>query len=164
MPDPDGSLPDMGALPFDPSYCLAPRNYCTPKVNSLGCTPTVSFTGTPTLDGDDDFHMIATGVFNRQSGIMIWSRQAQSIPFQGGRLCLRGGITRTRVQNSGGSPTGTDCSGKFDFHFSHAYFQARSISLFQTIYAQYWYRDPHSTFSVGLTDGGRFVPCPSPSL
>ncbi len=158
-PDDDGSRADMGAFAFDLNYCTAPRVYCTAKPNSLGCIPMISSTGTPAATGTDDFHVVAAQVINKQNGIMIWSRAEHSAPFYGGTLCIGAPIKRTHIQNSGGSHLGSDCSGGFDFFFSHAYMSEKGIAAFDTIYAQFWYRDPMDPTGVGLTDALRFVVC-----
>jgi hypothetical protein len=158
-PDEDSSRADMGAFAFDASYCAPPRTYCTAKTNSLGCVPAIGSTGTPAASGADDFHIVATQVLNHQNGILIWSRGEQALPFFGGTLCLDAPIKRTPIQNSGGSTSGSDCSGTFDFHFSHEYMAFKGVVAYDALYAQFWYRDPMDATGIGLTDALRFVIC-----
>ncbi len=158
--DADGTRADMGAFPHDPIHCATPRNYCTSKTNSQGCLPAIGSVGTPTIGGGDDFHVVASQVINKQNGILIWSRGEKAVPFYGGTLCLDSPIQRTGLQNSGGNIVGTDCSGTFDFHFSEAYMAAKGVETYDSIYAQFWYRDPMGSFGVGLTDALHFVVCP----
>ena len=136
-----------------------PIVYCTPKLNSLGCIPSVASSGTPCLSGSDDFHITAASVLNNKVGIMIWSGAPNSLPFMGGILCLAPPIIRTPHQISGGNPPPLDCSGTYSFHFSQAYMASKLIPAGTQLYAQYWSRDPGFAppNNVGLTDGLEFV-------
>ena len=42
--DPDGSVADMGALPFDPNHCSAAVTYCTAGVSASGCQAAIGRT------------------------------------------------------------------------------------------------------------------------
>jgi hypothetical protein len=133
-------------------------------VNSVGCVPTIGWTGSPTTSGPlDDFHVTASNVLNRKSGIMIWGTQSAAIPFNGGTLCISPPIVRTPGQNSGGSPAPPlDCSGQYSFHFGHSHIQNYFLAVGQTIRAQYWSRDPGfaSPQDIGLTDAVSFTLLP----
>ena len=61
-------------------------------------------------------------------------------------------IVRTPPQISGGNPGPDDCSGTYDFHFSHAYLAGAGVLAGDRIHSQFWSRDPAASFSVGLTD------------
>lgn len=159
--DPNGTRADMGAYPFDPNYCPTPVVYCTAKTNSQGCVPQIGWTGTPTLSGADDFFVRATNVINLKSGLLFWGRAAASQPFQGGTKCVASPSVRTSLSNSGGNAGPDDCSGTYSFHVSHAYMTASAMFAGNTIYAQWWTRDPASLPSLtGLTAGLRFTICP----
>jgi len=149
---------DMGALTFDPGYCPAPQSYCTTTVHSEGCAPPISFTGTPTLSGADDFFITADEIVAQQFGILIWSGTPDEAPFMGATLCLAAPIVRTPVQNSGGM--GGACEGAFAFHFSHAYMGSQMIAVLDAVFVQYWFRDPGSSPAIGLSDALAFVVCP----
>ncbi|MBK7878377.1 MAG: hypothetical protein IPJ77_22205 [Planctomycetes bacterium] len=156
--DPNGSRVDMGAYPFE---CGA-HNYCVGKENSLGCVPSAAFTGTPDLSGLDDFHVTCANVRKNTVGLLLWSRASDAAPFNNGTLCVASTIIRTPVQSSGGTGVGPNCTGAFDFFFSHAYLNARAIVPFETIFAQWYMRDaahPDGT-GVGLSDGVAFTVCP----
>jgi hypothetical protein len=77
---------EQTCLPF---YCGDPQVYCTGKVNSLGCTPTISYTGHPTLSGLDDFHVRCTSVVNQKNGFVYWGLAPLAAPFQGGTKCVQ---------------------------------------------------------------------------
>jgi hypothetical protein len=142
---------------------LAPSNYCTAKVNSLGCIPTMGYSGTPVLSSANNFHLLATNVISHKAGMVYWSPEADSTPVFGGTRCVGGhGAWRTGFQNSGGTVGQTDCSGVFDFPFTYSYMVGKGIPAGCTLYAQYFYRDPGfpAPNSVGLTDGLRFTVLP----
>ena len=162
--DPDGSRADMGAYPFDSSYIGGPYIYCQAKLNSAGCLPTISWTGSPTMTGADDFFVTAESLVNQKPVIGIWGQSPGSTPFFGGTLCLSNLIVRTPVANSGGSPPAgaPDCTGTTSFHFSQAYASFWFLSPGDHVFAQFWYRDPAHLdgFGVGLTDALEFVLLP----
>jgi hypothetical protein len=140
-----------------------PATYCTAKVDSLGCTPSIGYSGLPTIStGPDNFFITATNVLNNKSGIMLWGGAQASTPFFGGTLCIAPPIIRTSIQSSGGNPPPSDCSGSYSYHFSQAYMTSHFLSAGSTVYAQYWSRDPGFAFpnNIGLTDGVMFVIAP----
>ena len=139
----------------------APSTYCTAKVNSGGCTPSIDSSGTPSASIADDFHVFASDILANVPGILIWSQTSASTPFGGGTLCLAAPVRRTPGQNSGGAP-GQSCSGRFDLHFSHAFMASQHILPGMVLHAQYWSRDvgfapPNN---VNLTDALQFTVAP----
>jgi hypothetical protein len=162
-PDPDGSRVDVGAYPFDPRHCGEPGTYCVGKPNSQGREPSIGFTGSPRLSGPDDFHVTASLVVNRKSGFLFWGPQAATPPFAAGTSCVRGSIVRTPLQDSGGSaPPIADCSGTFDFAFTHAYLGAHGLGAASTVYAQWFSRDPAQADGTGasISNALEFTICP----
>lgn len=132
----------------------APETYCTAKLNSQGCLPTISWEGVPSASVGEELRIGVTDVLGNQPGLLIWSRTAAASPFQGGTLCVGQGVVRTRIQNSGGSgPPG--CAGSFEFVFSHAYMAQFGLTGGDILHAQYWYRDPGDPLGVGLSDAVR---------
>ncbi|MCK6447801.1 MAG: FG-GAP repeat protein [Planctomycetes bacterium] len=158
----NGTSADVNAN-WIPDECeCAVTSYCTAKVNSLGCTPVIFATGTPSLSApNDDFHVLASNVLNKKFGLFFWGAEPAAIPFQGGTLCVKPPIVRTPVQSSGGSPTGSDCTGTYDFHFSRAYMHAHLLAP-GLIRGQYWSRDPGFSppNNVGLTAALAISICP----
>ena len=63
-------------------------NYCVAKVNSLGCTPSCSATGSPSVTGPDDFVVQASNVRSNSRGLLAFSFAPAQIPFLGGTLCV----------------------------------------------------------------------------
>jgi hypothetical protein len=70
---------------------------------------------------------------------------------------------RTPVQDSGGSATPVqDCSGTFDFAFTHAYMGAHGLGAASTVYAQWFARDPAQPDGTGESFSNvlEFTICP----
>jgi hypothetical protein len=132
---------------------LPPAIYCTAKLNSLGCLPSIGFSGTLSLSGPNDFVITASDVLNYRSGLMIWSTAEAAVPFQGGTLCIAGPTRRTPLQDSLGNVGVHDCSGTFEFALTNAYMASRGLTLGSEVCAQFWSRDPLSTpYASSLTD------------
>jgi hypothetical protein len=82
-----------------------------------------------------------------------------AVPFQGGVLCVKPPTVRTAVQNSGGSPGGSDCTGTFALD-SNARIQGGvdpQLVAGQGVFGQYWSRDPMSPSTTSLTDASNFL-------
>ena len=64
--------------------------------------------------------------------------------------------------NSGGSATGSDCSGVFSEPLSDAYLNSNGVSAGMTLYFQIWSRDPGflAPNNIGLSDALRVFICP----
>ena len=138
-----------------------PRNYCQGKVNSQGCTPMVSWSGTPTLTGGDDLMLMATNKINQQVGVLFWGGDETNMPFQGGILCINSPVVRSPLLDSGGSLLPTiDCTGVLTFHFSHFYMQQNLVGAGDLIYGQFWSRDPLDPQGIGLSDAVMFAVLP----
>ncbi|MCY2960587.1 MAG: hypothetical protein NTY35_10520 [Planctomycetota bacterium] len=135
--------------------------YCTAKVNSQGCTPSVAASANPSFAGGAGSCVVtATQVINNQNGIFFYGLTPAAIPFQGGTLCLTGSVTRTPVQNAGGNPPPADCSGSFTFDLGARIASGADPRLVRgaTIVGQFWSRDPASTsYPSGLTNGIRLT-------
>jgi hypothetical protein len=160
--DPDGSRIDIGAYPFEPDYCGPFGKYCSAKTNSHGCTPEISWSGSPNLSGPDDFLVTATQELNQRSGLLLWSTTRASNFVLGGILCVAA-FKRTPAQDSGGSALPTiDCSGRYRYHFSHADMTAHELTVGTTVFAQYYARDPFHVDGTGasLSNALEFTICP----
>jgi hypothetical protein len=132
--------------------------YCTGKVNSLGCTPTVSWTGSPSKSAGN-MTVLCSNVISQKFGLMFWGSAPQASPFQGGTLCIQPPTVRTPISSSGGSLSGTDCTGAYAFTFDTAYYDLWSIDPGETVHAQFWMRDPQSASTTGLSNALKFTVC-----
>lgn len=121
----------------------APGSYCTGKLSSAGCIPTVSASGHTSLTGPDDLVVRGDLLLNNVSSKLIWSRASSSLPFHGGTLCVQIPAARTTVTTSGGNAgVATDCSGSYAFAFTHAYLASKAVIAGETLYFQASTRDP----------------------
>ncbi|MBL8802367.1 MAG: VCBS repeat-containing protein [Planctomycetes bacterium] len=136
--------------------------YCSAKLNSQGCTPTVEALGTPSASVLAPFRIRARNVLNNKLGLLFYGFAPDAAPFQGGHLCVQQPLRRTPVQDSEGNLSPDDCSGLYSFDFNH---HIRSgidplLGPGVAVYAQYWSRDPASPSTTGLTNAVSFVICP----
>ncbi|HTF88368.1 MAG TPA: VCBS repeat-containing protein [Planctomycetota bacterium] len=91
---------------------IQPVAYCTAKLNSLGCTPAIGWTGASSASATSGFDVHAGLVRNNKPGLMLYSVGGRAgVPFFGGSLCLAGQVGRSPVLMSGGSSSGNDCTG-----------------------------------------------------
>lgn len=137
-----------------------PATYCTAKVNSLGCTPAIGSSGTPSASAGSGFTIGATGVLNNKNGVLFYSTVgAQAVTFQGGFLCTSPPNRLTAVQHSGGNPPPSDCSGQyaFDFNAHIASGQDPALVAGGSVWSQYWARDPGDSFTTSLSDALAFT-------
>ena len=121
----------------------APTPYCNAKLNSIGCLPAITAVGSPSVTGAGTALRVgASSMLNQKSGLLFWGRAGGSVAYYGGTLCVRPPVTRTSIQQSGGSSSGTDCTGSYAFDFTAAYMALKGLTSGDTVYAQWWSRDP----------------------
>jgi glucose/arabinose dehydrogenase len=133
---------------------IPPMSYCTAKLNSQFCLPTIDFSGYPSASGATPFAVTAVQVLNNMSGFLFYGYQSAVLPFQGGVLCVQSPLRRTPAQNSHGSPSGVDCSGVFSLDFG-AWIASGVDPVLQPgqdFRCQYWSRDPQDPCGSSTTD------------
>ena len=136
-----------------------PSSYCTAKVNSLGCTPAIGSSGTPSASSTSAFDVSATQVINNKSGILFYGLSPSAIPFHNGWMCVAAPRVRTAIQTSGGNPPPDDCSGVFSYDFN-ARIQSGADPLLAPgveVFCEFWYRDPKDPRNDGFSDALRFT-------
>ncbi len=120
-------------------------SYCTAKLNSSGCSPSIHASGAPSASAGSGFAITAANVLNNKSGLFFYSSNGQqAAPFQGGTLCVKLPLKRTALQSSNGNPPPNDCSGSYSIDFN-AYVASGvdpALVAGSTIDGQYWARDP----------------------
>lgn len=159
-----GSLSDAGAADSGVIKCyrlfpLQPSTYCVGKVNSLGCTPFVSFSGLPSATSGQPFAINGSNFVNQKLGLLFYSHAPAAVPFQGGTKCVASPSVRTIVQTSGGATSGSSCSGaySFDFNLRIASGVDASLTAGADVCTQYWSRDPASSSTTSLSNALQFV-------
>jgi hypothetical protein len=136
-------------------------NYCTAKVNSQGCTPLITSSGSPSATGGaGSFTILGASMINNKTGLLLYSIMSANTPFQGGTLCLAAPLVRTAPRNSGGNPGPDDCSGTYAYDMGARIASGADANLRAgtTGYAQWYQRDPASPSApVGLSAGLAFT-------
>lgn len=139
----------------DPCAVLA--TYCTAKINSQGCTPAIGWSGEPALSqlATTPFEINATNIVNQKNGVLFYSPSGRrAAPFQGGVLCVAAPLRRTPFRSSNGSTSGADCSGVLSIDFSPWLTGVNDpmLEIGLVVDAQWWYRDPASPSTTGLSN------------
>ena len=143
----------------------APVTYCAAKINSLGCSPAIGSRGCPSAAATSGFHVEATQVRNRKSGLLFYGTSGRAnLPFQGGTLCVSTPLKRTPVVNSGGSPAPhNSCNGVFSLDvnaFARGLLGGTPLPALTApgtqVNCQWWGRDPAPGVTT-LSDGLEYV-------
>jgi hypothetical protein len=148
---------DIDCLARDRGPSPVPQVYCIAKVNSLGCTPAIGFSGVPSATHANAFHITASNVVSHKFAVLFYSKVGPALAaFQGGYLCAQAPVVRyPQVLDSGGTPGQEDCTGSFDVDFntyiSNGFDPALQVAG-QEFWAQFWSRDPADPYTTNLTD------------
>lgn len=140
-----------------------PQTYCSAKMNSLGCTPAIGYSGSPSATAGS-FQITATNVLNRKTSLLLYSYDSAFTPYQGSVACLALPFKRGPAQNSGGSATGNDCTGALSIDFNTIIRSGSDPRLVPgtTVNARWLYSDPQDPtgFATGFSNALRFAICP----
>ncbi len=142
----------------------APIFFCTPKLNSLGCTPQIASFGNSSASQTSGFVISASSERNRRAGILFYSASGRAaIPFAGGTLCLATVHRNTPNMNAGGTPAPVnDCTGSYSLDmnaFAAGLLGGPPLPALSTpgmkVQVQWWSRDPGfvAPNAIGLTGG-----------
>lgn len=140
------------------TFVRAPISYCQAQVNSQGCTPALTSSGTPSASSPTPFSISASQLINQTSALLIYSSAPNAAPFLGGALCVRQPIRRTPVQVTGGATGVLNCSGALSFDFN-AYTQSGvdpALVAGVEVFTQVWSRDAQSPSTTNLSGGLAF--------
>jgi hypothetical protein len=140
-------------------------NYCTAKVNSLGCTPALSMTGSADASAGSGCTLSTVNVIGNKFGVYFHSLVgAQAAPFHGGFLCVKAPIKRIPpLVNTGGtvgSTTLCDSSVTQDFNARIASGIDPALTAGAPVWIQGWARDTAPFLGVQLSDAMSFTICP----
>lgn len=141
--------------------CPRPVVYCTAKVNSLGCTPEIEMTDSPSATGLTVCYLETQQVLGNKTGIYFHGTTGtQNTPFHGGTMCVSSPVKRHAPMNSGRLATG--CNGYFEEDFN-AYIAAGTdpaLVAGAMVWVQCWSRDPGDIHGDSLSDAVEATICP----
>jgi hypothetical protein len=152
------------AWPFDPGAppptCGA-TVYCTAKVSSNLCVPSIGFSGTPSFFSAAGFSITTTGMEAGVSAINFFGTTGQAaIPFQGGLLCAASPIYRLNGKNTGGAGT---CTGSVTYTLQDVISNGAGgsfVTVGGLVNIQSWGRDLGDPFGSSLSNALEIVVCP----
>ncbi len=140
-----------------------PSVYCTAKVNSQGCTPSIGFVGAASLSDPAGLLVTCDDVLNRQFGQWFYGLTPSNMPFAGGIRCVAQPFARAPVVPTLGDPFPTqNCSGSLSFSVTPAFLSGQGFLPGQQVHGQWWYRDPQHLdgTGIGLSNAIQFIVCP----
>ncbi len=158
-----GGAPTVGVPSTVPSNagCPGASNYCTSKVSSSGCTPTITAAGAPSLSAAGSFVVTSNNLEVAKNGIQFFGTTGpDSLPFQDGTLCVLQPLHRLDVKASGGVAA---CSGAMSYTLTEVLASPSGGALVvagQAVHQQGWFRDPAAASQTGLTNGVTYTVCP----
>lgn len=145
---------------LDPPSCSV-STYCTAKVNSLGCTPSIGLSSTPSASAGSGCTLSTSSMLGGKLGIFIHSTSGPAAqPFHGGFLCLSSPLKRHAPASTGG--TAGTCSGVLSEDFN-AYIASHADPALvggASVWIQAWSRDPGDAFGDNLSNAASVVICP----
>jgi hypothetical protein len=152
-------LVDNGTLKCLELFPAAPVTYCTGKLNSLGCTPSMQASGIASATSAAAFTLTGSNFINQTNGILFYGYGAAATPFQGGTLCVQAPTIRTALQNAGGATSGASCTGVFALDFNARIQSAVDplLTVGRQVFTQYWARDPQSASTTSLSNAISFL-------
>ena len=108
-----GAIDECDELNNTFGIAVDPVTYCTGKLNSAGCVPTISTSGLPSASATSGFVVQCNAVGNNKFGLLFYRAPGArtAAPFLCGTLCVATPVQRTSIQSSGGNVGPNDCSG-----------------------------------------------------
>jgi hypothetical protein len=143
---------------FQPSTS-DPVAYCASTPVTQGCSLDVAFSGFPSATSTSPFLISASPSPSNRNGIFFYGFSPSYTPFNAGTLCVQPPIQRTPVQNSGGNPPPSDCSGSFSFDFNAHIATGSDAQLLPgtTVYSQFWFRSPGDPGNSAMSQAAAFT-------
>jgi hypothetical protein len=139
--------------------CTA-STYCTPKITSKLCSPTMTWSGAPTLLLPQGFQARCELMDASVSAIVFFGLSGPDAkPFQGGTLCVASPLWRLPGKSTGGA-SGT-CDGAVTYTLADflATPGGAQIVAGSQVSCQAWARDKGDAFGTSLSDALTFEVC-----
>jgi hypothetical protein len=119
-------------------------SYCTGKLSSQGCRPTIGWQGFASPNATKGFKLWATDVPNDTAGVLLTSLAGPAaVPLFGGTLCLDSPVLwGPYVPTSSGSGTPySNCTGRWELDFNQYMFHQGTYPPGVRVQAQWMGRD-----------------------
>ncbi len=158
----DTSMVDVFVRNEGPPF---PELYCAGKVNSLGCTPSLSFEGVPSVSSAGTFKVRGHDFIPGAIGIFLYGANGRSnLNFHGGKLCVKAPVVRwlppKAAQTTGPAP----CTGFLSRNFNKRIQSGADVALTagRVVNAQWLQRDQADPAGFGdaLSNGIEFTIAP----
>jgi hypothetical protein len=138
--------------------------YCTAKLTSNGCVPTISGSGLASPTATSGYPITGSNARNQSAGMLTFGMAGRTaVPFAGGTLCVAPPRMRGGVTSSGGSALpALDCSGVWSMDFNTWISTLPALPPGTTVNAQWLGRDNGYTppNNLQLSNGLEFTLIP----
>ncbi len=165
--DIDGGFRTQGFPGVNATLCPNFASYCTSSTTTIGCSPTMTFSGTPSATATSGCDLLVFSVDGQRTGLIFYGISGRvAFPWTAGStswFCVKSPVQRTFVQNSGGAPGACNGNLSVDWNnFRHIYPGAlgNPVQAGQKIQTQAWFRDPPAPKTTNLSDAMEFTVCP----
>ncbi|MFT7679635.1 MAG: glucose/arabinose dehydrogenase [Planctomycetota bacterium] len=154
-----------------PDTCQLGDIVCDPRVSADGCLPLISYSGTPSLSGPDNFTVIANDVPGQVSGLALVGRELASLPAPPGGGMLGNAFGRRPgfpiciaaarvVATSTSAGTQGLCDGTLSLGISQADLLSLGFLPGDTLYTQIVFDDPAHPEGKGFSAALQFTLLP----
>ncbi|MDA1266562.1 MAG: PQQ-dependent sugar dehydrogenase, partial [Planctomycetota bacterium] len=133
--------------------CAGPTNYCVTTANSETAGALISASGSVSLSANDMVLHASASVSN-EFGLFFFGPQQQQVPAGHGTLCVDGGLVRIVP------PSQADGNGMASRALNFNMSPTDNFSPGETMYFQWWYRDPSVGTGSNFSDGLCVTFCP----
>jgi hypothetical protein len=153
------------ALDVPGSPCVT-RSYCSASTTSLGCTPTMSGSGTPSASATSGYVLACDGLEGQRNGLIFFGLGATAqawTPSSTSTRCVLLPVQRTPIDDSGGTPGACDGGLSLDWNAWRAAHPAgigAPYPIGGSFFAQAWFHDPAAPGGTNLSDAVSFQLCP----
>jgi hypothetical protein len=134
--------------------------YCTAKVSSHLCVPSIGASGVPSLSAPAGFSALTTTLESGVTGLDFFGTTGQvALPFQGGLICIATPVNRLPGKATGGAGT---CTGTLSYSLSEVLVHPSGGSVVAggTLNLQTWTRDLGDAFGSSLSNAVQVTICP----